>query len=135
VPERLSEVSHIRAMPLVKSIGRNCSGWLDGNALATGRCSRVWAARRPRSEHRCDCSGPHHELGALQHLSWVVTSFIVASTVSAPLYGKLSDLYGRKPAFIASISIFLAGSTLCGFAASMGGLIRSARCRAWVPVA
>jgi EmrB/QacA subfamily drug resistance transporter len=63
------------------------------------------------------------ELGGLQHLSWVVTSFIVASTVSAPLYGKLSDLYGRKPAFVASITIFLAGSTLCGFAASMGALI------------
>jgi EmrB/QacA subfamily drug resistance transporter len=63
------------------------------------------------------------EFGSLQHLSWVVTSFIVASTVSAPLYGKLSDLYGRKPAFIASISIFLAGSALCGFAASMGQLI------------
>jgi EmrB/QacA subfamily drug resistance transporter len=63
------------------------------------------------------------ELGGLPHLSWVVTSFIVASTVSAPLYGKLSDLYGRKPAFIASISIFLAGSALCGFAASMGALI------------
>jgi EmrB/QacA subfamily drug resistance transporter len=63
------------------------------------------------------------EFGSLQHLSWVVTSFIVASTVSALLYGKLSDLYGRKPAFIASISIFLAGSALCGFAASMGQLI------------
>ena len=63
------------------------------------------------------------EFGSLQHLSWVVTSFIVASTVSAPLYGKLSDLYGRKPAFIASISIFLAGSALCGFAASMSQLI------------
>src|ERR1700679_3198272 len=63
------------------------------------------------------------EFGSLQHLSWVVTSFILASTVSAPLYGKLSDLYGRKPAFIASISIFLAGSALCGFAANMGELI------------
>jgi EmrB/QacA subfamily drug resistance transporter len=63
------------------------------------------------------------EFGSLQHLSWVVTSFILASTVSAPLYGKLSDLYGRKPAFIASISIFLAGSALCGFAASMSQLI------------
>jgi EmrB/QacA subfamily drug resistance transporter len=63
------------------------------------------------------------EFGSLQHLSWVVTSFIVASTVSAPLYGKLSDLYGRKPAFMASISIFLAGSALCGFAANMGELI------------
>jgi len=63
------------------------------------------------------------EFGSLQHLSWVVTSFLVASTVSAPLYGKLSDLYGRKPAFVASISIFLVGSALCGFAASMGELI------------
>jgi EmrB/QacA subfamily drug resistance transporter len=63
------------------------------------------------------------DLGGLQHLSWVVTSFIVASTISAPLYGKLSDLYGRKPAFVGSISIFLAGSALCGFASSMGGLI------------
>ena len=63
------------------------------------------------------------EFGGLQHLSWVVTSFIVASTVSAPLYGKLSDLYGRKPAFVASISIFLVGSALCGFAGSMGALI------------
>jgi EmrB/QacA subfamily drug resistance transporter len=63
------------------------------------------------------------EFGSLQHLSWVVTSFIVASTVSAPLYGKLSDLYGRKPAFTASITIFLVGSALCGFAASMGQLI------------
>ena len=63
------------------------------------------------------------ELGGLQHLSWVVTSFIVASTVSAPLYGKLSDLYGRKPAFIASILIFLIGSGLCGVAGSIGELI------------
>jgi MFS family permease len=63
------------------------------------------------------------QFGSLQHLSCVVASFIAASTLSAPLYGKLSDLYGRKPAFIASISIFLAGSALCGFAASMGQLI------------
>jgi len=63
------------------------------------------------------------EFGSLQHLSWVVTSFILASTVTAPLYGKLSDLYGRKPAFVGSISIFLAGSALCGFAGSMGELI------------
>lgn len=63
------------------------------------------------------------ELGGLQHLSWVVTSFILTSTVSAPLYGKLSDLYGRKPALVAAISIFLAGSVLCGFAGSMRGLI------------
>ncbi|WP_158746308.1 MDR family MFS transporter [Acidisphaera sp. L21] len=63
------------------------------------------------------------DLGGLSHLSWVVTSFIVTSTISAPLYGKLSDLYGRKPAFVGSIAIFLVGSVLCGLAESMVGLI------------
>jgi len=63
------------------------------------------------------------ELGGLEHLSWVVTGFLVASTVSAPLYGRLSDLYGRKPAFTISISIFLVGSALCGLARGMGELI------------
>ncbi|MDP9084900.1 MAG: DHA2 family efflux MFS transporter permease subunit [Pseudomonadota bacterium] len=63
------------------------------------------------------------ELGGLQHLSWVITGFMLASTVSTPLYGSLSDLYGRKPAFAAAISLFLLGSLLCGIAASMGQLI------------
>ena len=63
------------------------------------------------------------ELGGLQHLSWVVTGFVVAATVSAPLYGRLSDLYGRKPAFTVSISVFLLGSVLCGLAGSMIQLI------------
>jgi EmrB/QacA subfamily drug resistance transporter len=63
------------------------------------------------------------ELGGLQHLSWVVTGFLVASTVSAPLYGRLSDLYGRKPAFTVSIGIFLLGSILCGLARGMDQLI------------
>ncbi len=63
------------------------------------------------------------ELGGLQHLSWVVTAFVVASTVSAPLYGRLSDLYGRKPAFTVSITVFLIGSVLCGLAGGMIELI------------
>jgi EmrB/QacA subfamily drug resistance transporter len=63
------------------------------------------------------------EFGGLQHLSWVVTAFMVASTVSSPLYGRLSDLYGRKPAFTVSISIFLLGSVLCGLSTSLGQLI------------
>jgi len=48
---------------------------------------------------------------------------MVTSTISAPLYGRLSDLYGRKPAFTVSISVFLLGSVLCGLAGSMGQLI------------
>ena len=63
------------------------------------------------------------ELGGLQHLSLVVTSFVVASTVSAPLYGRLSDLYGRKPAFTVSITVFLLGSMLCALAGDLMELI------------
>ena len=63
------------------------------------------------------------ELGGLNHLSWVVTSYLLASTVSTPLYGKLGDLYGRKRLFQISILVFLAGSVLCGLSQSMGQLI------------
>jgi EmrB/QacA subfamily drug resistance transporter len=63
------------------------------------------------------------ELGGLNHLSWVVTSYLLASTVSTPLYGKLGDMLGRKPVFLAAILIFLAGSMLAGLSQSMGELI------------
>ena len=49
------------------------------------------------------------ELGGLDHLSWVVTAYLLAATVSTPLYGKLGDMLGRKPVFLAAIVIFLAG--------------------------
>ena len=63
------------------------------------------------------------DLGGLNHLSWVVTSYLLASTVSTPLYGKLGDLYGRKKLFQAAIVIFLVGSALSGLSQSMGELI------------
>ncbi|WP_428484461.1 MDR family MFS transporter [Rhodopila sp.] len=63
------------------------------------------------------------DLGGLAHLSWVVTAFMVASTMTTPLYGKLSDIFGRKPAFFVSIMIFLIGSALCGLSRSMTALI------------
>ena len=63
------------------------------------------------------------ELGGLNHLSWVVTSYLLASTVSTPLYGKLGDLYGRKRLFQISIVIFLIGSVLSGLAQDMMQLI------------
>ena len=62
------------------------------------------------------------DLGGLAHLSWVVTAFMLTSTATAPLYGKLSDMYGR-PLFFAAIILFLIGSALCGMAQSMTGLI------------
>src|SRR3954447_1308596 len=63
------------------------------------------------------------DLQGFQHLSWVVTAYLVASTVTVPLYGKLSDIYGRRPLFVVSITIFLVGSVLCGAAQSMNQLI------------
>jgi EmrB/QacA subfamily drug resistance transporter len=63
------------------------------------------------------------DLGGLNHLSWVVTSYLLASTVSTPVYGKLGDMFGRKPVFLAAILIFLAGSMLAGLSQSMAELI------------
>ena len=59
------------------------------------------------------------DLHGLSHLSWVVTAYLLASTVSTPLWGKLGDLYGRKVFFEAAIVIFLIGSALCGLAHSI----------------
>ncbi|WP_159349886.1 MDR family MFS transporter [Roseomonas harenae] len=63
------------------------------------------------------------DLGGMAHLSWVVTAFMLSSTVTTPLYGKLSDTYGRRRLFLVAIIIFLAGSLLCGTAGSMTQLI------------
>ena len=63
------------------------------------------------------------DLHGLSHLSWVVTAYLLASTVSTPLWGKLGDMYGRKQFFQAAIVIFLIGSALSGLAHSMVELI------------
>jgi EmrB/QacA subfamily drug resistance transporter len=63
------------------------------------------------------------ELGGLEHLSWVVTAYLLAVTVVTPLYGKLGDLYGRKIVLQAALVLFLIGSALCGLAQGMTELI------------
>jgi MFS family permease len=63
------------------------------------------------------------DLGGLNQLSWVVTSYLLASTVSTPLYGKLGDLYGRKSLFQLAIVIFIVGSMLAGLSQNMLELI------------
>lgn len=63
------------------------------------------------------------DLGGVEHLSWVVTAYFLASTVVAPIYGKLGDLYGRRNTIFVSVTMFLLGSALCGLAQSMMGLI------------
>jgi EmrB/QacA subfamily drug resistance transporter len=63
------------------------------------------------------------DLGGVAHLSWVVTAYTLASTITTPFYGKLGDMYGRKKFFIAAIVIFLVGSALSGLSTSMAELI------------
>ncbi len=63
------------------------------------------------------------ELGGLEYLTWVITAYLLASTVGAPIYGKLGDLYGRKIVLQAGVLIFLAGSVVCGLAFDMTVLV------------
>ena len=63
------------------------------------------------------------DLGGLEHISWVVTAYLLAITVVTPLYGKLGDLYGRKVVLQAALILFLVGSALCGLAQGMTELI------------
>jgi EmrB/QacA subfamily drug resistance transporter len=63
------------------------------------------------------------DLGGLSHLSWVVTAYILASTATTQVWGKLGDQYGRKFLFLGAIVIFLVGSVLCGQSRNMGELI------------
>jgi EmrB/QacA subfamily drug resistance transporter len=63
------------------------------------------------------------DLGSLDHLSWVVTAYLLASTATTPLWGRISDLYGRKALFQATIVIFLIGSALSGAAQNLDQLI------------
>ncbi len=59
------------------------------------------------------------DLHGLSAQAWVTTAFLITSTIATPLYGKLSDIYGRKPLFMIAITIFLVGSALCGLSQSM----------------
>ena len=63
------------------------------------------------------------DLGGLTQYSWVFTAYLLATTVTVPVYGKLGDVYGRRPLFIIAICIFLVGSALCGAAQSMTQLV------------
>ncbi|HYY90060.1 MAG TPA: MFS transporter, partial [Chloroflexota bacterium] len=63
------------------------------------------------------------QIGGIQLYAWVFSAYLLTSTVTVPIYGKLADLFGRKPVFLASIAIFLVGSMLCGQAQTMEQLI------------
>jgi EmrB/QacA subfamily drug resistance transporter len=63
------------------------------------------------------------DLGGLNHISWVVTAYLLAQTVVTPLYGKLGDMYGRKIVLQGALLVFLAGSALCGLSQNLDELI------------
>lgn len=63
------------------------------------------------------------ELHGLEHFSWVFTAYMLGSTVTVPVYGKLSDMFGRRNLYLLGIVIFLIGSILCGMSGSMNQLI------------
>ena len=103
--------------------------WAAGHGPATGagdhRCAAAGDAAGALDQTIVATALPTiaGDLHGLSHLSWVVTAYLLASTVSTPLWGKLGDMYGRKVFFQASIVIFLVGSALCGLAHSMVELI------------
>jgi len=68
---------------------------------------------------------PHivSDLGGLSNYSWVFSAYLLCQTITVPIYGKLGDLYGRRPLLLAAISIFLTGSALCGAAQNMTELV------------
>jgi EmrB/QacA subfamily drug resistance transporter len=62
-------------------------------------------------------------LGGISEYGWVFSAYLLASTVTVPLYSRLADMYGRKPIFLTGLALFVGGSMLCGFAGSMTELI------------
>src|SRR5262247_471775 len=63
------------------------------------------------------------QIGGIHLYAWVFSAYLVTNTVSVPIYGKLADLFGRKPVFLASTALFMVGSMLCGQAQTMEQLI------------
>ena len=63
------------------------------------------------------------QLGGLANYSWVFAIYMLTSTTAGPIFGKLSDIYGRRPLYMVAISLFLGGSLLCGMSMSMPMLI------------
>jgi MFS family permease len=64
-----------------------------------------------------------HELADVENLSWVVTAYLLTATAVTPLYGKLSDIHGRRAMLLVAIAIFVLASVLCALAPNMGVLI------------
>src|SRR5579883_3316041 len=73
------------------------------------------------------------ELHGFDRYAWVATAYLLTETITVPIYGKLSDLWGRKPIFLFGLVVFLTGSALSGAAPTMNALSPSARYKGWGP--
>src|SRR5580692_11273017 len=62
------------------------------------------------------------DLGSFGNIAWLVTAYLLAATVAAPIYGRLGDAFGRKPALLTALVLFLAGSVACATAGSLSML-------------
>jgi EmrB/QacA subfamily drug resistance transporter len=102
LPSKSGELSHRQVMTIL-------SGLMLGMFLASLDQMIVSTAIRTIGD----------DLNGLSVQAWVTTGFLITSTIATPLYGKLSDIYGRKPLFLFAIATFIVGSALCGLATSM----------------
>jgi EmrB/QacA subfamily drug resistance transporter len=112
----MSGMNDIEGAPLALSAGRRravTAGIMTGMALAALEATVVGAAMPTVVA----------ALGGLDHYSWVFSAYIVPATVTVPLWGKLSDIYGRRRLYQIGIAIFLLGSALCGAAGTMAQLV------------
>src|SRR5262245_52744225 len=64
-----------------------------------------------------------HDLNGLELYAWVVSAYLLTATTSVPIYGRLADMFGRKPIYLFGVALFMLGSMLSGLAPSMGWLI------------
>src|SRR3954454_20892349 len=71
------------------------------------------------------------ELGSFELLPWIVTSYLVTSTAITPLYGKVSDIVGRRPTLLVGIGVFVLGSIACALSTTMTTLFFFRARRAW----
>lgn len=110
IPNAPSASAHLHTGPLThRQVVTILSGLMMGMFLAALDQTIIASAIRTISD----------DLQGLSLQAWATTAYLITATISTPLYGKLSDIYGRRQFFLAAISIFLLGSALSGFASSM----------------
>ncbi|MEU7908094.1 MDR family MFS transporter [Actinoplanes sp. NPDC049118] len=110
-------------LPAVSAPGQDAGGREDWHravmAVLPGLLAAIFLAALDQTVMSASIKTIADDLGGLSLQAWVTTAFLITSTVTTPLYGKLSDVYGRRPMFAVAISIFVAGSLACTFAQTM----------------